>query len=130
MAKGSPKVIQKCAKSNLKMGQSVLLLPGRTWRAVRRRASDTHPEGRCPARPHEFTCVGPYGPRELGKVEADSLRSHTQPPRGGPGCQTQDTATGTTPTWPPASSSVVCTLYNTPPEDFSSCTQNQEELFE
>ena len=48
----------------------------------------------------------------------------------GPRPQAQDTATGTSPTWPPASGSVVCTLYNTPPEDFSSCTLNQEDLFE
>ena len=26
--------------------------------SFRRRASDTHPEGRCPARPQEFSCVG------------------------------------------------------------------------
>ena len=76
--------------------------------------------------------VGPRGPRSsLGGVEADALRSHTQPPpRGGPGRQTRDTATGISPTQPPASGSVDCTLYTTPPEDFSSGSPNQGDPFE
>ena len=48
--------------------------------------------------------LGPYSPSKLGKVEAgshQSLRIHL--PKGAPGCQTQDTATSTSPTRPQAS---------------------------
>ena len=45
------------------------------------------------------------------------------PTHGAPGSRSQDTAAGATPTWPPASGDVDCTLYNTQPKDFSSCTQ-------
>ena len=44
------------------------------------------------------------------------------PTRGAPGSHSQDTAAGTTPTWPLASGSMGCTLYNTPPEGFSPAT--------
>ena len=75
--------------------------------------------------------LSPNGPSKLGKVEAGSLLSlRIHLPKGAPGCQTQDTATGTSPTRPPASGSVVCTLYNTLPKDISSCSLNQEDLFE
>ena len=36
----------------------------------------------------------------------------------------------TLPRWPPASGSVDCTVYNTPPEDLSACSLNQEDPFE
>ncbi len=63
-----------------------------------------HPEGRCPAYPHEFPCVGPRGKRRpcaglrLSKVDATAR---------GPRSPSQDTATGTSPTWPPASGKVA-----------------------
>ena len=55
--------------------------------------------------------------RPMRTVCAAAARCLEMPPR--------DTASGTTPTWPPASGCVVCTLYNTQPEDFSSCNPNQ-----
>ncbi len=63
-----------------------------------------HPVGRCPACPHEFTCVGPRGKRRpcaglrLSTVDATAR---------GPRSPSWDTATGTFPTWPPASSKVA-----------------------
>ena len=65
--------------------------------SVQRRALDTHPGGRCPARPHEFTCVGPRS---------------TQP-QGAPGSHSQDTASRTTPSWPPASAVWIPTQLRT-----------------
>ena len=53
-----------------------------------------------------------------------------QVPQGAPGSHTQDTASGTTPTWPPALNSMVCTLYNMLDKDFYSCTLTQEHPFE
>ena len=53
-----------------------------------------------------------------------------QVPQGAPGSHTRDTASGTTPTWPPALNSMVCTLYNMLDKDFYSCTLNQEHPFE
>ena len=48
--------------------------------------------------------LSPNGPSKLGKVEAGSLLSlRIHLPKGAPGCQTQDSATGTSPTWPLAS---------------------------
>ena len=38
-------------------------------------------------------------------------------PQGAPGSYSQDTASGTSPTWPPAPSSTDCTLYTTPLKD-------------
>ena len=69
--------------------------------------------------------VGQRGPRgNPGQAVADSLRGHTQPPpRRAPGCQIRDTATSTSPIWPPASRrqrrlyTVQCAR---PPKDFSS----------
>ena len=52
---------------------------------------------------HEFSC--------------SALAARLQ---GAPGSHSQDTAAGSSPTWPPASGSVDCTLYITLPEDFSS----------
>ena len=70
--------------------------------------------------------------RRYGPTNSHAGRPSQQQmlPQGAPGSHSQDTATGTSPTRPPASGSMVCTLYNTPPEDFSSCTLNQEDLFE
>ena len=50
--------------------------------------------------------------------------------QGAPGSHTRDTASGTSPTWPPALNSMVCTLYNMLDKDFYSCTLNQEHPFE
>ena len=69
--------------------------------------------------------VGQRGPRgNPGLAVADSLRGHTQPPpRRAPGCQIRDTATSSSPIWPPASRrqrrlyTVQCAR---PPKDFSS----------
>ena len=48
--------------------------------------------------------LSPSGPSKLEKVEAGSLQSlRIHLPKGAPGCQTQDSATGTSPTWPLAS---------------------------
>ena len=54
--------------------------------------------------PHKFTCGS--------ALAAATLK------QGAPGSHSQDTASGTSPTWPLASGSVDCTLYTTPPEDF------------
>ena len=85
-----------------------------------------------PDLPHvRIHILSPNGPNVMGKVEAGSLQSlRIHLPKGALGCQTQDSATGASPTWPLASGRVSCTLYNTPPEDFSSCNLNQEDLFE
>ena len=58
-----------------------------------------------PFLPHvRIHMLSPNGPSKLGKVEAGSLLSlRIHLPKGGPGCQTQDSATGTSPTWPLAS---------------------------
>ena len=59
-----------------------------------RRALDTHPKGRRPARPHELTCVGH---RSKSPRQRKTLASQPPSLRGAPGCQPRDTATGTTP---------------------------------
>ena len=53
-----------------------------------------------------------------------------QVPQGAPGSHTWDTASGTSPTWPPALNSMACTLYNMLDEDLYPCTLNQEHPFE
>ena len=67
----------------------------------------------------------PSWPQQAGKATADSRRANATATTRGPRSPSQDTASGTSPTWPPASGCVVCTLYNTQPEDFSSCNPNQ-----
>ena len=98
--------------------------PERTWRAVQRRAPDHRPEGRRPARPHEFTCVGPRGPSELGKgggrlTPEPSATAATRSPRS----PSRDTATGTSPTWPPAPS---CDGHPQQLGDFSCCSATRQ----
>ena len=59
---------------------------------------------------------------ECSPANSHAGRPSRQPmlPQGAPGSHSQDTASGTSPTWPPASGSVVCTLYNTLPADLVS----------
>ena len=63
------------------------------------------PRWAVPDLPHvRIHMLSPNGPSKLGKVEAGSLLSlRIHLPKGAPGCQTQDSAAGTSPTWPLAS---------------------------
>ena len=63
------------------------------------------PRWAVPVLPHvRIHMLSPKGPSKLGKVEAGSLQSlRIHLPKGGPGCQTQETPTGTSPTRPLAS---------------------------
>ena len=91
-----------------------ILKAGRNWQAIQCKALETQPKGRCPASPHEFTCVGPRGKR---RPCAGNRLSTVDATARGPRSPSRDTATGTSPTWPPASSNVASPR----PEDFSSC---------
>ena len=80
--------------------------------------------------PHPSTADRVRGGSAAPQIHAGRPSQQQKLPQGAPGSYSQDTATGTSPTWPPASGSVVCTLYNTLPKDISSCSLNQEDLFE
>ena len=74
--------------------------PGRTWRATNAgRWIHTPKGGAQPGRMNSHAS-------DLAAKAATAEGLASQPPslRGAPGCQPRDTATGTTPTWPPASS--------------------------
>ena len=90
------------------------------------------PRWAVPVLPHvRIHMLSPNGPSKLGKVEAGSLLSlRIHLPKGAPGCQTQDSATGTStsPTWPLASDWVTTPAMQ--PKDFSACYLNLEDPFQ
>ncbi len=60
------------------------MLPGEKHRHARLRRGGA----RCP---HEFSCVGPRSAPHGAKGQRQTAPGPTLPPRGAPGCQTQDT---------------------------------------
>ena len=80
------------------------------------------PVTRCKQSPRgaEPPRCGPTPEGRHGPTNSHAGRpSRHKVPQGAPGSHSQDTASGTTPTWPPAPGSVGCTLYNTLPKDFT-----------
>lgn len=101
MPSAARRATRKQEGENIVRAREIYFFARTNLTSYQRRALDTHPEERRPARPHEFTCVGP---RNKNPRQRKTLASRPPSLRGAPGCQPRDTATGTTPTWPPVSS--------------------------